>query len=391
MISDFLSTNSLEGNPASFIHLYYWRNAGNKVTVITYQSKGRVSQLYNKHLDHLTENSNCKIIRIGGGTHSWTWKIPAILWRGYFAMRALTLGLRISKCDLIIGTAPPIFIGWVGFLIAKLRSIPFISEVHPTTQSRVGIFGKLSNIITQFLKDFLLHHSDHLVLSDEENLYDPTKFPNKPWTSIPVGLNLLKYRETVYTAYNQIIIEKGVFKIAYVGEFNRDNSLNTILLASKNLQDLHDIQYYLVGYGIQKELMELRIKNEKITNISVYGDQSKIDILQIIEQMDILLFMGRKNESIHSAIPCGLLESLAMGKPVIVGARGRAQEIVAVSNAGIVIDPDSATDLQNAVLKLYHNSSLRKEMGGNGRRYIINNYPSEDLDMSFAHLMKESS
>jgi colanic acid biosynthesis glycosyl transferase WcaI len=74
---------------------------------------------------------------------------------------------------------------------------------------------------------------------------------------------------------------------------------------------------------------------------------------------DLPLFAG--------ALPTKLLECMAAGRPVVLAARGEAADLVRAAGAGVVVQPDSAHELAQALRELAADRGRALELGSRGR------------------------
>jgi glycosyltransferase involved in cell wall biosynthesis len=96
----------------------------------------------------------------------------------------------------------------------------------------------------------------------------------------------------------------------------------------------------------------------------------RTDIPAILTAMDILL-----HTSLNEGTPVSILESMAMGKPVVATPVGGIPELLDASGAGMVSDNES--ELIDLLVQLAANPVLRQTMGEKGKHYI-------DLEMSLS-------
>jgi glycosyltransferase involved in cell wall biosynthesis len=59
---------------------------------------------------------------------------------------------------------------------------------------------------------------------------------------------------------------------------------------------------------------------------------------------------------------------------VILGVDGQARTILEEARAGIVIEPENSDALVDAIRSLVANQELARELGQNGREYIVRNF-----------------
>jgi glycosyltransferase involved in cell wall biosynthesis len=69
-----------------------------------------------------------------------------------------------------------------------------------------------------------------------------------------------------------------------------------------------------------------------------------------------------------------MLEFMSCARPVILGVDGQARQIVEEANSGIVIEPENAEALTQAITQLAADRDLRTKLGQQGREYILQNF-----------------
>jgi glycosyltransferase involved in cell wall biosynthesis len=81
---------------------------------------------------------------------------------------------------------------------------------------------------------------------------------------------------------------------------------------------------------------------------------------------------------------------MAVGKPIIMGVKGDAADMVRHANCGIVIEPQNPINIADSVMKL---ASLPAEelrlMGDNGRQYYYERLSLEIGSSRFASLFEK--
>ena len=68
------------------------------------------------------------------------------------------------------------------------------------------------------------------------------------------------------------------------------------------------------------------------------------------------------------------IEAEACGIPVIVTNTPGLMETTIPEKTSIIVNKNNASELADAIIKLYDNPKKRKEMGINGRKYVLEKY-----------------
>jgi phosphatidylinositol alpha-1,6-mannosyltransferase len=65
------------------------------------------------------------------------------------------------------------------------------------------------------------------------------------------------------------------------------------------------------------------------------------------------------------------LEAGLAGKPVIAGDSGGVRDAVFDGINGLLVNPESVDEIAEAILSLYESEILRKELGAQGQRRVV--------------------
>lgn len=158
--------------------------------------------------------------------------------------------------------------------------------------------------------------------------------------------------------------------IVYFGRLSQEKGLFTLLKAVKGL----DIQLKIIGIGPLREALMQKAKKEGLDNV-VFKGYMRGEVLK----NEIRLSMASTVPS-EWYEPFGLtiLESFALGKPVIGSRIGGIPELVKDGKTGYLIEPGNADHLRNKIIKLCQDKERIVEMGKNARRFAEENFNSEN-------------
>jgi glycosyltransferase involved in cell wall biosynthesis len=81
--------------------------------------------------------------------------------------------------------------------------------------------------------------------------------------------------------------------------------------------------------------------------------------------------------SFWEGLPLAAIESLAVGCPVVATAVDGTPEVVIDGKTGLTVPPDDAERLAGAICRLLREPGLRKRMGEEGRRWVIEHFSQE--------------
>ncbi len=284
-------------------------------------------------------------------------------------------GLFIARPDLILLYSPPLTLGTTGWLLAKVKNIPFIVNVQdlfPQNAIDLGILkGKFLIKIFENLEKFVYQKASMITVHSEGNKKAvglKCKNPNKVkvipnWVDtdfIQPGQRLNDFAKK-YGLANRFIV-------SFAGVMGFSQGVDIIVKAAKLLEEKSEILFILVGEGPEKEKLKAEIK--KFRNVKFIPMQPKEVYPQVLAASDISLVTLKKSVK-TPVVPSKILSIMAAGRPLVASLplEGDAPQIIRKANCGICIEPEDAEALAKAVLKLYNDSKLRKSLAKNGRLY----------------------
>jgi len=154
----------------------------------------------------------------------------------------------------------------------------------------------------------------------------------------------------------------GKWIIGNVGALdNAQKGQEYIIEVARRMKDTHpEFQFLLVGGGDDEAM--LRDLAGDLPNISFEGWSDKVG--DYLAAFDLFILPSNK-EGIGGI----LLDAMDRALPLIASRVGGLPEIVRDGDNGLLIDPGSPDQLEQAILRLYQNPDLRRSMGARGREF----------------------
>ena len=154
-----------------------------------------------------------------------------------------------------------------------------------------------------------------------------------------------------------------------MGRISRERGIPMLAKTSNEI----DIKLVLAG-KFSDEILEKEIMSFK--NIKYYGmvDQNKIRSIINNSFCGACIFRNVGQHSYMEAFPTKVLEYLACGVPVILNNNKFNIEFIKNNRVGLVIDPDNKDEVGKAIMYLYKNPDIAKQMGELGRKIVVDKY-----------------
>lgn len=357
----------------------YLREHDWKVHVVTNAPHYPQDEIYDgygrKRIDRRVEN-DIEVIRIKPLSLNRKNLIIRFISEFYFSLTASLMSLR-QKSQIIYGTTPYLFIGITGLFASRFGRKKFVLEVRDILWKYASAAGKRTFGMEQILESVMLfsgRHSDLLITTTEGQMEYFNKHQSRPkeYLVLPNGVSelILKKvieKEKIYTNYHI----DGTARVLYAGTIGFPQALEVLLETAKLLPN---VEFYIVGDGVQRPNLEEQAGRENISNLTFTGYVNLDQLFEHYARANVLVAHLRKNPVFEITQPSKIWEYMANGKPIVYGGAGEAATAVRDSGSGLVVAPDSPEEMAKAIKYIIDNDRFAKEKANNGFYYVRENY-----------------
>jgi colanic acid biosynthesis glycosyl transferase WcaI len=367
--------------PASrtYEHTKRWVQAGHRVTVITGAPNfpsGKVFAGYKNRLFQRESMEGIEVVRV------WTYITAneGFLRRTMdymsFMVSAVIAGLFMRRPDVIVGTSPQFFTAVAAYLLSRLKRRPFVFELRDLWPDSIVAVGAMreSRLIRVLRRwEYFLYHRAARIVSVTHSFKAVLSKNGVPPERIAVVRNGVDLKAFTPGERPQALVRRlglsGKFVAAYVGTLGMAHGLGALLRAAEQLRDRQDIAFVLVGTGAEKDALMEEVVRRGLDNIHFVGAVDKETVKDYWRLADVALVLLRDTPLFSHVIPSKMFEAMGTARPIILGVRGEAQEILQAAGAGIAIAPEDSNAMASAIELLADNTEQRTAMGMAGRRF----------------------
>lgn len=180
------------------------------------------------------------------------------------------------------------------------------------------------------------------------------------------------FRDEIRNKYH---IPDDAFVYGFVGRITGDKGINELLSATKNVLNGHnDIYVLLIGGMDKEESVDSDLYDWSKSNSHVIYCGSTNEVQRYMAAMDCYVM-----PSYREGFGLTVVEAGAMGIPVICTNIPGPTDAIRNEENGLIIEKKDEESLKNAILKLYTNSELAKELGQAGYKNVKENYEQNNL------------
>ncbi len=337
-------------------------------------------------------NENLTIIRSKAGVNNRKSMYNKLIHYLTFMISGIVNVNKINNYKFVIVSTPPLFTGIIGVFLQKFKSIPFWLDLRDLWPDSAVALNQMNKNFLYFLgkkiESIIYNSAEGFILAVPGfKNYLNEKFVS---TKYKPKLNLLNgVSSNFISMVNNLEIKQDKrFTVLYSGNMGLAQGLETIIEAGKLLDD-YPIDFQLIGDGILRNRLEHLVKVNGQKNIFFHDSMHRYELIKWIKKSSICLVPLKNNPLFHSAFPSKMFEYMACAKPIIVGIKGEAADLVNHSKSGTIVEPENAILLSKAIIDYYQNKDQCINHGTNGMIYVTENLQKEELISSLMDSIKK--
>lgn len=201
---------------------------------------------------------------------------------------------------------------------------------------------------------------------------------------LPVGLDTDKFKRanTTQTTSRGPVLLTVARLVAFKG-------LNySIEAAGQLVQEFPELEYHILGEGIQRYELEEQIKTLKLEdNVFLHGAVTQEQALEYYSQADLFILSGIvSNDGEVETQGLVVQEAQSMSLPVVITDAGGLPEGIINGTTGFVVPQRDVESLTEKIRLLLSDAGLREQMGEAGRAFVVDNYDNKVIHQKLMQL-----
>lgn len=316
----------------------------------------------------------------------------SFLWRLHKYSRKIS---EIFKPDVVIASSTYPLDIYPARKIAKLYNAKLVFEVHdlwPLSPMELGGYSKYHPFIMvmQRGENFAYKYADKVVsmlpCALEHMISHGMK--KEKFIHISNGIDIEEWKNSNEKHKPTIEFIRKLKKdnkkiVLYLGGHAISNALIYLIEAAKKLQNTN-IDFLLIGKGVEKKTLLTKVNNENITNVHFIDYINKRAIPSVLAEADALYIGWTKNPLYRFGVsPNKIFDYMMASKPIIHSIEA-GNDIVKDANCGISVEPENPEKISEAINQLLSKSDDElMQLGKNGYEYVLNNHDYSVLAQKF--------
>ncbi len=227
---------------------------------------------------------------------------------------------------------------------------------------RINVSG-LKKSIAYYIESFAYKNADKIVITSEEGKV----FIKNNFHIEDSKINLIpNYIDT--KRFGLLETQKEPGRIVFVGRLDPVKNLENLIKGMKGL----NASLVIIGEGPLRKDLELLAKSEKV-RVEFRGIVSQENLPLELNKSEIFVLL-----SVSEGNPKVLLEGMSCGMPCLGSNIPSIREIIRDGENGILCQTD-AESIHLGLVKLLENVDLRKQLGINARKTIMDRFSFEKI------------
>ncbi len=318
------------------------------------------------------------------------------LW-GYFSFMFSSLWAGLFKVkgsfDVVIVTSPPLFVGFSGYLISRIKRMPLVFEVRdlwPESAIDTGVLkNKLIIKLAYWFEGFMYRKAaliNVLTPAFYNTLRDTKKVPEKKLVFIPNAADF-GLSDSLLDTFDKDAFRKECgledkFVITYVGAHGVANHLEQVLDAGDLLKDTPAL-FLLIGQGMEKPRLKQLAAERNIHNVRFMDPVPKQDVFKYILASDMGASVLKKVDTFKTVYSNKTFDYMACKKPILMAIDGVSRELVETANAGSYVEPENPGEYNRIIREYMRDPARLKREGESGFLYAKKNFDRQVLALRY--------
>lgn len=180
--------------------------------------------------------------------------------------------------------------------------------------------------------------------------------------------------------------------VMYAGNLGEYQDLATVVEAAHLLRDRDDIQFVMVGEGVERPRLEALCRAHDLHNVRFLGARTFSEMPSLLALGDLQLVTLRDLPIFQTTLPSKLVAALASGRPILGGLIGDAAELLTASGAGEVVTPGAPEEFAAAVERFAALAPLDREARAEaGRSYYLEHLNQDTVAAELSAILDEAA
>lgn len=179
--------------------------------------------------------------------------------------------------------------------------------------------------------------------------------------------------EIIKTIYNGVDLEQFIFRetrenqefnVGVLARLSKEKNLEFFIEVARKCKGMNNVNFFIGGDGPERKKLEAMIQRYGLSkHVKMLGTINNPE--RFIRDMDVMLLTSNRE-----VFPMVILESMAVGTPIISIDRGGISEALLEDQTGYLVPDHSTVAFQEKILALLEDSKKHRDLSMEARRRV---------------------
>ncbi|MDP4001793.1 MAG: glycosyltransferase family 4 protein [bacterium] len=210
-------------------------------------------------------------------------------------------------------------------------------------------------------------------------------------TFLHAGFNENRFRPDLEPFFRKKLGLENKFIFLFVGALGYRKGIHLAIEALSQIRVHYpDTNFLVVGSGEYESELKEQVRCFNMGDVvSFIPWMDNKDLPSVFCSSDVFLYPSFPYKNWEEQFGYSIAEASLCGLPVISTHSGSIYEVLQDSKTGIMVEPNNAKALQQAMEIFINDRELAKKMGINGREFIINNFSNTIIAQKLYNLFRD--
>ena len=291
-----------------------------------------------------------------------------------FSASALAIAPTSGPADVVVVESPPLFLAGAGIAYAKLKRaglVVNVADLWPNSAIELGAIRSPTAIRAARAVERAAYRASAAIACPTEGI--ASVLAGRPESA---GKEVLLRPAVDLDRFDPAppsLADEGPLRVLYAGTVGMAHGLGTLLDAAQRLDDGERstaVEVTIAGDGAEAPALRERLAGSGPANVRMVGARPREEVPALYADADVAVVLLRDRPIFEDALPTKMLEAMAAGRPLVLSAAGEAARLLEAEGAGIVVPPESPSELAGALERLGADPALRHRLGAAGRAAV---------------------
>jgi glycosyltransferase involved in cell wall biosynthesis len=188
--------------------------------------------------------------------------------------------------------------------------------------------------------------------------------PDARVVTIYKGHDVSWYRKSERSVLSGLGIPADAFVVGFAANMRPVKGADVLIKSALHIPANLPVHFLMIGEVRDRKIEPLAAMREVKSRIHLTGYRA--DAAALSGACDVFVMPSLKREG----LPRAVIEAMAQEIPVIVSRVGGMPELVDDGQTGLIVPPGNSVALAQAIMTLYEDATIRKDMGIRARKRI---------------------